>query len=247
MTHERNIHRSVRSLHSVHAANEPLALRQLPFHSSRGNVDDIEMVPPIALAHPKKFPRVIEPVMPNLVGVIDEGRKRLFRDYARRACFKIERNHAQNLMPTLVVLERDLATIRKKMHIVDGPRICEQRSVNGNFTHAKFRCRSRIAFNTKDVRKGTVYRITRLGVLKRLEPGLQLICRRTFDDVDRVRTRARSLERNECIMRRRNRELSKVPILRRAVRGHKNFCATREHSQAAIATNNFPLSTRRCT
>ena len=95
-----------------HLTHRPCTFRDLVFHGAFLRVVEVEMAPAVAFAHPDEFVRVVQPVPPRLLGVVDEGLRGLLDHHAHRARFRIHGEHAIKLMASLVVVEVKLAAAR---------------------------------------------------------------------------------------------------------------------------------------
>src|SRR6185295_13513239 len=101
------------------AADGPLPLRDLVLHRAARAVIQIKMVPAVALGHPDDFPAVRDVVAELLAGapvaarlVVVEERLRFLGDHgARLTGHGIRFDHSIDLVPALVVLERQRAAV----------------------------------------------------------------------------------------------------------------------------------------
>ena len=96
-----------RHIHPLHPAHHPRPLRDLLLHRAGGAIIQIEMVPPVALRHPHRFGAAVQILAKEFSRVFEEGvvARLLGDDCARRASGGVHLDHAEHLMPALVVLE----------------------------------------------------------------------------------------------------------------------------------------------
>lgn len=144
-------------------------------------------------------------------------------------------------MPTLVVKERNLATIGKHAHTIDRPRRCEERPFKRNFA-----CGKRTAcveFHAEEMRNRGINRVTRLHIVERSDPRLQLIFRCRLDNRHASLFGPIGAHRKNCIARWRNPKSSRKTI-RFATRGvgafrlkERTSCTIDELQRAAFRTN----------
>lgn len=144
-------------------------------------------------------------------------------------------------MPTLVVEERNLATIRQHAHAIDRPRSCEERAVERNFA-----CNKRAAcveFHAEEMRDRRIDRVPWLDIVERSNPRLQLIFRCRLDNRHASLFGPIDAHRKDCIARWRNPKSSRKTI-RFATRGvgafrlkERTSCTIDELQRAAFRTN----------
>ena len=121
-----------------HVAHRPRALGDLVLHRAGRAVDQVEVVPAVALRHPDDFLAVGEVVAIALAGlqrrgaaVVIEERLRLFGDHrARGAGVRVDFDDAIHLVAALVVFEREAAAVLAPHQVGQVVRIREQPRVD---------------------------------------------------------------------------------------------------------------------
>ena len=162
-------------VHLRHAAHHPLALRDLVLHRAIRPVIEIEVVPAVALRHPDHLLAVahVEPVL--LARVAEEGGRLLGDDGPGPARGGLGLDDAVDLVPPLVVFERDGRAVlapgrrRRLVGVGEQPVVDVDLPARGSLEHHRLL---------------DVEHVARLGV----EPGrvlrLELVLGRRLDVVD---------------------------------------------------------------
>ena len=202
--HQRDVDRSRGVINMMHSTHNPFALRQLSLHRARCDINHIQMIPSIALAHPQQLRRRVKPVHPDLVGVIDEGIERLGGDHAHGAGAEIHRKQRHRLVSAFITQQRDFTPVRYKANDLNRPHLAESLAVERDFMHARAAHCGRIAFHSKEMRCRHIDCVSRLGVVKRAQLGFKSIRRRCFDELHLMLRAATNLHEQKRIARRRS-------------------------------------------
>src|SRR3954454_8099649 len=98
-------------VHLLDVADHPRALRDLGFHAPGRAVVQVKMVPAVALGGPDDLLPVgnVDPAL--LLAVVDEGGALFGDQRARLAGLGGDLDHTEDLVPALVVLEREAAAV----------------------------------------------------------------------------------------------------------------------------------------
>ena len=169
---------AVRMIHPLNRTHHPFALRDLVFHRPGFGIIEIQMIPPVAFGHPDELTGFIHPFAKVFAGVIDECLVRLVHDGRDRAGIRRHRQHAQRLMPALVILEREPRGIRLPLEPVHAPRIGEQYVAHRNL---------RLRVHREQMRDVHRHRVTGLQVGNGNHLRLHLVLRRGFDQMHLTR------------------------------------------------------------
>ncbi len=232
--HQRDVDRARLLVDMLDAAHVPRALGHAALDLTRRDIDELDVVPPAALGHPQELALRVEPVHPDLVRVVDEGRIRLLGDGARGARRKIDRHEAHDLVPALVVEEREFASARDKARAVERPRSLEQRGLDRDLPRRQRRAAGR-ALDAKEMRHGPVDLVAGLRVLERLELGLEAVLRRGLDDVHGVRRAALDAHHDHGVARGRDPLLAPLLARRRGGRAKELRLSPAEDKHIALA------------
>ena len=139
--HERNL--ACGLVHANHAADHPVALRDLVLHEAGGAVEHVEVGPPVALGHPDDVLAVIEIVAIGAAArgqfagharIVNEGVGGFVDDRACDAGLAVHFDHAIELMAALVVFEGDAPAVAPPEDARDLVGIRKERVVDENFT-----------------------------------------------------------------------------------------------------------------
>ena len=112
------IYSVVSLIHTIYLTHYSLAARDLALLCSGNSVEEIEVLPPIALRGPHDLLAVVQILAIALAVVVlaaderlivDEGLACLLKQRARHAARRIHFNHPVELMAALVVLEGEAA------------------------------------------------------------------------------------------------------------------------------------------
>ena len=159
-----------------HRAHDPLALRNLVLRASGGAVDQVEMVPAVALRHPDHVLAVLEVVAILLArvgevavggAVVEEGLRLLRDDRARLPGGRVRFDDAEHLVAALVVFEGDGAAVLAPLEARQVVRVGEERVVDGELgarrevEDDRLRQRQRVAGLRVDVDR--VFRLQLIG------------------------------------------------------------------------------------
>ena len=161
-------------IHLDHVADRPRALGDLRLHLAGGAVDQIEVIPAVALRHPDHFLAVGEVVAKALAGlergggtvVIEKGLGLFRDDRSGLPGMRVDFDHAEHLVAALVVLEAERARVFPPHQIGHVEGVGEQPRIDRDLL---------LAAHVEHHRLFEVEQVARLRVLHRPVLRLQLI------------------------------------------------------------------------
>ena len=222
--HQREIDRARLLVDRVHAPHDPRAFGDGALDLARRDIDEHDVVPAAALGHPEQFARLVEPVHPDLVRVVDEGRERFLGDRARGAGREIHRDEPHDPVPALVGEKRDLLATRQHAHAVDRPRVREERVVERDLAHRGARGAASVAREAEEPGRWLVDRVARLQIVERTQLRLQLVARRALDEVHGAALTFLHFQREDSVLLQRD-PVRAVGVARNAVGGAEDLRA----------------------
>ena len=225
-------------IHALDPAHHPLAARDLIFHAPRRRVVEIQMIPPIALAHPNQLARRLKPVRETLRGKTEKRLALLVHHRARRARIRVHRHDAKHLMPALIVIEREPPRVRRPAQFAQLVRIRKQR----------LRDRKPLAIpHIEQPRPRQRDAIPRLRVIQLMQLRLHLILRRRLDQMHLALLALANLPHRQPPRVRRPMKPGLIRILRRPVRRQRELLLRlgHPHEHIVVAHKRPPFPIRR--
>ena len=166
----REIDFSLLFIHTLDAANKPVALCNLSDNLRLLHIVEIEMIPVVALAHPEQLLAILDKLTPQTT-IVHEGIGTLFYHGTQFASFSIHRQNLIEMMPTLVVLHRHLLAVWCPLHPFQFILVFYLMPVSLHLLSGS---------HIDDDRIVLWQGIARLGILLLVENRLQLVGRRRF-------------------------------------------------------------------
>ena len=198
----------------IDAANDPLAGGNRVLHRAGFRVDEVQVVPAGAFAHPHDLTGFVEVTQYELVRVIEKRLARFVDERRRSTRIRIDGNDANDAVPALIVKEREPRTIGRPMLEADVPRVAEEFVGHGDF----FRRR-----DVEEVRFRLRNFVAGLQVKIRRHFRLKLFPRRRFDERHIPRGTRRAAVRDQFQRIRRPEELAVVAVVRLPVGRQATF------------------------
>ncbi len=160
---------------AIDAANHPFSRCDRVLDGTRVGVDQVQVVPAIALGHPDKFARLFKVIVVSLEGIIDEG-VALFVDNRRNfAGLRVHGQPAADLMSALVIEEGETVRVSVPVEGFQAPGVGKEGVVQGDFAPT---------VHFEQVRLCDGDAIAGLAVLVVEQAGLKHVGRGRFDQMD---------------------------------------------------------------
>ena len=166
----REIDFSLLFIHTLDAANKPVALCNLSDNLRLLHIVEIEMIPVVALAQPEQLLAILDKLAPQTT-IVHEGIGTLLYHGTQLAGFGIHRQHLIEMMTTLVVLHCHLLAVRCPLHPFQFILVFYLMPVSLHLLSGS---------HIDDDRIVLWQGIARLGILLLVEDRLQLVGRRRF-------------------------------------------------------------------
>ncbi len=107
--------------------NNPLTFGDLVLYLAGLLVDQVKVVPAVALGHPDELVGRVKILRKALLRVVDERLRLLVDHRPSLAGRSVDRDDAQNLVPALIEQEAEAAGIGRPVDVFDAPRVFEKR------------------------------------------------------------------------------------------------------------------------
>ena len=160
---------------AVDAADDPLASGDLVLDRARFPVDQIEVVPAVALGHPDDLAGRRQFFQVKLGIVVDEGGAGFVDDGAGLAGLAVDADQAQGLVAALVEEKNKLLAEGVPVWLADAPRVLEEIVGKRYFFEP---------IDSKQMRAVNRHSVAWFGIIERVQPRVDLVARRRLDEID---------------------------------------------------------------